>query len=148
MQQPEEAGWGGRLLFAGEGCSVNAHQCVHGAYETGETQALMCLQALQKSGGEPAAAAEQVESSAGQAAAEVTKEPKLGLLGSGAWMSSFQQPAHEPATGWARSPAVSPPQPQQPQPRGTAAAAAGWSQAGAPLAQKRSRAYLSAATGL
>jgi hypothetical protein len=38
--------WGGRLLFAGEGCSIHAHQCVHGAFETGEAQAIKMLKAL------------------------------------------------------------------------------------------------------
>ena len=38
--------WGGRLLFAGEGCSIQAHQCVHGAFETGEAQALKMLETL------------------------------------------------------------------------------------------------------
>jgi len=38
--------WGGRLLFAGEGCSIGAHQCVHGAFETGETQAIKMLKTL------------------------------------------------------------------------------------------------------
>eukprot|EP01043_Picozoa_sp_COSAG02_P045304 COSAG02_NODE_4128_length_5741_cov_2.944700_1_plen_561_part_00 len=38
--------WGGRLLFAGEGCSIHAHQCVHGAFETGVAQAIKMLKTL------------------------------------------------------------------------------------------------------
>lgn len=38
--------WDGRLLFAGEGCSIAAHQCVHGAFETGEAQAILILNTL------------------------------------------------------------------------------------------------------
>ena len=36
--------WAGRLLFAGEGCSIDGHQCVHGAFETGQKQARSVLQ--------------------------------------------------------------------------------------------------------
>ena len=36
--------WAGRLLFAGEGCSIDGHQCVHGAFETGQNQARTVLQ--------------------------------------------------------------------------------------------------------
>ena len=35
--------WAGRLLFAGEGCSIDGHQCVHGAFETGQNQARSVL---------------------------------------------------------------------------------------------------------
>lgn len=38
--------WAGRLLFAGEGCSIHAHQCVHGAFETGEAQAMKIIDTL------------------------------------------------------------------------------------------------------
>ena len=38
--------WDGRLMFAGEGCSIVAHQCVHGAFETGEAQAIKILNTL------------------------------------------------------------------------------------------------------
>ena len=42
-----DEGWAGRLLFAGEGCSIDGHQCVHGAFETGQNQARKVLSALE-----------------------------------------------------------------------------------------------------
>ena len=42
--------WAGRLLFAGEGCSIDGHQCVHGAFETGQNQARTVLQLRADSG--------------------------------------------------------------------------------------------------
>lgn len=47
--------WHGRLLFAGEGCSIQAHQCVHGAFETGEAQAIKMLKTLACLSATPAA---------------------------------------------------------------------------------------------
>jgi monoamine oxidase len=35
-----KAEWDGHLHFAGEGCSIAGHQCVHGAYDTGQEAGL------------------------------------------------------------------------------------------------------------